>query len=187
MNQRRRFRHAGRGGELATAAHDVEQAIEWWVARIGDYVLDAQRIALIGLGVGANVSMLAARKHNRALCRLISIYGFYDWARPQGVLSWLFRRYAVKTSSIAEVSPIEHAHELSMPVTILHGAKDRLSPIAYARAFHERREHHKLTTDLQVYGNLGHGFLELSGNPQCLSAIEAILAALESHRSSLDW
>jgi acetyl esterase/lipase len=172
---------------LSDSLNDVENAISWWVNRASKYSLNAQRVAIVGLGSGGTLAMLGAQKHHRALCHVISIYGYYDWVRPTGLLAWLMRKFGIGEVDPIQFSPIEQAEKLPIPTTILHGTSDRLSRIEYAKAYALKRESLQLPVNLHLYSDLGHGFLERTSHPRSLSAVEEILAALESHRSSLDW
>jgi acetyl esterase len=180
------YRRLFHQGTMKDSIQDLEQAINWWFDRIQKYSLDAQRVAILGFGNGGTLSLLSGQRNGNRLCRIISLYGHYDWKSPRGILAELMRRFVLGTSDPADYSPLFQLDEVMTPITLIHGAKDRLSPLAYVQAFAARREGLGLPTDLHTYSALGHGFLENPSHPQSLSAVEEVLAALHTHRGALD-
>jgi len=180
------YRRVFHGGSMHEAVDDLDQAIDWWFDRIQKYSIDAQRVAVLGIGNGGTLALLSARRHGKRLCRIISVYGYYDWVQPRSLLASLMRYFGLRKSDPTLFSPVYQLDEVSTPMTLLHGSEDWIAPVAYAQAFAARREQLGLPADLHIYSALGHGFLENPNHPQSLSAIEEVLAALHTHRSALD-
>jgi acetyl esterase/lipase len=181
------YRRVFHGGTMKEGVEDLEQAIDWWFDRIQTYSLDAQRVAMLGIGNGGTLALLATKRHGARLCRVISIYGHYDWCSPRGLLATIMRHFGLGKADPTIFSPLYQLDDVPTPLTLLHGSEDRLAPVVYAKALAIRREQLGLPVDLHTYGGLGHGFLENPSHPQSLSAIEEVLAALHTHRSALDW
>ena len=180
------YRRVLHRGTMKDSLDDVDRAVDWWFDRVQKYSLDAQRVAILGFGNGGTLGLLSGKRNGNRLCRIISLYGYYDWRSPRGILATLMRRYVLGISDPEEFSPLYQLDKVTTPITLIHGAKDRLAQLPYAQALASRREELALPVDLHTYSGLGHGFLDNPSHPQSLSAVEEVLAALNTHRGALD-
>lgn len=135
--------------------------------------VDPERIGAVGTSHGALVSLLAASRteHIKALVfayGVADLYAWYAYLRRTGRLgkdALTRRTYGDGPQSRPESFRIRHGLGAvaslppSMPVLILHGAKDTVVPLEQARALAKALEARQQPYQLLVYPNSAHGFL----------------------------
>ena len=164
-------------GRLASARRDVEQSLEWWCdqeARFG-----VTRQSLVGLSAGGALTLLCAATPPRPLDRVVAAFALYDLGAIRGRLPALLGRALVGGDRAAwsAASPLESPLPQA-PLTILHGGRDRLTPLAQAEAYAARRDAAGLETVLKAYPEAPHGFFNDAAAPTARRATADLLEAL---------
>jgi dienelactone hydrolase len=126
----------------------VRDAVSWVSARPG---VDPDRIGLVGISLGAALS-LATAGNDRRIKALVSYFG----PLPEGAV----------------------ARDARLPPTlILHGAADRVVPVANAYAVESLLKEQGTPYEMKVYPGQGHGFTGAAH----ADATRVVLAFLERH------
>ena len=171
------YRLIFRGGNLAKALEDVCVALDWWQQETSIYQLDAKRIHLCGMSAGATLSCLAAAKSQASFLQsLICFFGLYDFSALRGPLAKLFERTLVKNADWTKHAPMQQ--ELApIPALLLHGDADTLVHDEQAQALAARRQSQNLQTELKIYKDQPHGFMN-HVTPVSKEALQDVLGFL---------
>lgn len=174
-----------RGTTLFDQVASVERALAAAAARAARAGVRHPRGVVVGTSAGATLAMLAAPRAADPVARVVACFGLYDFLdlpMPDGVAR-AFRRLVLgdpSPSSARLASPI-HAPPPS-DVVLLHGADDRLVPVA---------QHHRMAAALRsarlgapirvadhVYLGAPHAFFNDGATPPCAEALAAVAAAV---------
>jgi carboxymethylenebutenolidase len=126
----------------------VRDAVSWVAARPG---VDADRIGLVGVSLGAALS-LAVAGNDRRIKALVDYFG----PLPEG--------------AVAQYGRLP-------PTLVLHGGADRIVPVANAYAVEDLLRTHGTPYEIKVYPGQGHGF---AGAAQ-IDATRRVLSFLARH------
>lgn len=151
------------GGDLA----DVLAGVDHLVAR---GVADRDRLAVMGLSYGGYLAALTAVTDPRFRAAVV-MSGVSDWLGFAGT-SAIGGGYdahfhpagdpatAAGREALAARSPLYLAHPGAVPTLFVHGALDRITPVAQAEALFRRLERLAVPTELVVYPGEGHELVE---------------------------
>ena len=170
-------------GRLARARRDVEASLEWWCdqeARFG-----VTRQAMVGLSAGGALTLLTSAAPPRPLDHVVAAFALYDLGAIRGRLPALLGKALVggERSAWSAASPLE-SPMTTAPLTILHGGRDRLTPLAQAEAYAARRQAAGLETELKVYPEAPHGFFNDAAAPVARQASADLLDCLSRSKVS---
>jgi acetyl esterase/lipase len=138
---------------------DVNAAIAWTRANIGQYGGDPDFVAIAGCSAGGHLAALAGLTSGDAEFRgdltddadtsvdaVVGIYGRYDWqdrstATRRNFQGFLERVVVRRSPSrhpeiYTAASPLARVHENAPPFLLIHGERDSIIPVSEARAFH---------------------------------------------------
>ena len=171
------YRLIFRGGDLAKALEDVLAALVWWEKQAQSYKLDTNRIHLCGISAGATLSCLAAAKSQASFLQsLVCFFGLYDFSALRGPLAKLFERTLVENADWTKHAPMQQ--ELApIPTLLLHGDADTLVHDEQAQALAARRQSQNLQTELKIYKDQPHGFMN-HVTPVSKEALQDVLGFL---------
>ena len=161
---------------------DVEAAIAWARAHIGEFGGDSEFVAIAGCSAGGHLASLAGLSANdpqwtsdcvqgadASVDAVVSVYGLYDWqdrsTRERDRFVQFLERIVVKRSHArhpevyAAASPIARVNSSAPPFLVVHGSDDVIIPAVEARSFVDRLR--SVTNSKIAYielPGLGHGF-----------------------------
>ena len=160
------YRLLFRGGRVPEAVEDIQTA---WHHMTSQPDL-AEPFFLVGLSAGAAVAAIAA--DDCAPAGLVLLYGPHDF----GLLPRWAARAVTGTSApdaIADLSP--HGRCLTdAPTLVVHGAIDRLCPIAHSEHLVASRAAHNLPTTFDRLPDSGHGFLTWPARADSQQVVERV-------------
>ena len=145
------YRHAP-AATWPAQIEDVRSAVDWVVARAGEYEADASRIALLGRSAGAELALVAAYQAGTPTVRAaVSYYGPTDliegWREPphpdplnvRAILE-TYLRGTPDTASAAyqEASPVTYVSRSVPPTLLVYGGRDHVVAPRFGRALHDR-------------------------------------------------
>jgi len=164
-------------GRLSSARRDVEQSLEWWCDQERRFGVTRQ--SMVGLSAGGALTLLTSAAPPRPLDRVVAAFALYDLGAIRGRLPALLGKALVGGSREAwsAASPLE-SPMTEASLTILHGGRDRLTPLAQAEAYAARREAAGLETVLKTYPEAPHGFFNDAEAPIARQATADLLEAL---------
>lgn len=164
-------------GRLGSARADVEGSLEWWCEQEDRFGVSNQ--SLVGMSAGGALALLAAAAPPRPLEHVVAAFALYDLGAIRGRLPALLGRALVGGDRAAwsAASPLE-SPMTQAPLTILHGGRDRLTPLAQAEAYAARREAAGLETVIKAYPEAPHGFFNDAEAPVAREALADLLEAL---------
>ncbi|MBL4845857.1 MAG: alpha/beta hydrolase [Planctomycetes bacterium] len=165
-------------GRLASARADVERSLAWWCDQEERFGVTRQ--SLMGMSAGGALALLASAAPPRPLDRVVAAFALYDLGALRGRFPALLGRLLVGGDRAAwsAASPLESPLG-EAPLTILHGGRDRLTPLPQAEAYAARRRAAGLETELVAYANAPHGFFNDATSAIAADALRDLIAALE--------
>jgi acetyl esterase/lipase len=137
------------------ALEDVCAAFAWTRAHAKDLGIDPRRVAGYGVSAGGHLVACAA-----------TIGCPTEGSRPDALLLWSpaldlagdgwFQRKLQGRASAADYSPAQHVKATTPPTSIVHGARDTLTPLAGAKRYCSELVQAGGTCELNVYEDVGH-------------------------------
>ena len=166
------YRLLFRGGPLTAQLEDVAALTAFWRARSGEWSLDPERVALMGMSAGATLALLHAASlgAEERLHALVSVYALYDLVAANGPGGRLWRTALTgsgREETWAARSPLAVAERIEAPVLALHGTRDDLVPYEQVERFCAVRERSGRDTTLVTFDGEPHGWLQ---NPSAAAA-----------------
>ena len=126
------------------ALEDIQDAVQWIRDHSGDYLIDPDRIALIGGSAGGHLALMQAYSDTsgKKVQAVVNIYGPTDltteYARNRGeCLQFLGRTYAEAPGLYRDASPRTHISADDPPTLIFHGTIDSLVPVSQSDSLHK--------------------------------------------------
>jgi acetyl esterase/lipase len=142
------------------ALSDTCAAFQWTRKHAVELNVDPERVAGYGVSAGGHLAAAAASPG----CHGADADG--PRSSPDALLLWSpaldvttdgwFRRLLQGRAPAADLSPAEHSGSATPPTSIVHGAKDTLTPLSGVKRFCERAVNAGNVCELNVYENVGH-------------------------------
>jgi acetyl esterase/lipase len=156
---------------------DVKRAIAWIREHAYEYNIDPNFIAITGGSAGGHLSSLVALTYDdpkyqpgfedadTSVNAVVPFYAVFDFVDRLNLLGPAFRkrileRHIMKKffddepEAFHEASPVDHVRPDAPPFFVIHGDRDTLAPVEYARMFVEKMRE---TSENPVY------YAEISG------------------------
>ena len=167
---------------------DGKAAVRWLRANSARLGLDPQRIGAGGGSAGGHVAAAAGvidgleeAGADAAISSKPDALVLFNPVFDNGPGGWGHNRVKARWR---EISPLHNITDGAPPTTVLLGDKDKLLPVATARAYQRRMEQVGARCDVHVYQGQGHGFF----NPDRSGAsFDATVAEMDRFLESLGW
>lgn len=160
-----------------TAVGDVGDAGRWLVS---EGIADASKLAIVGWSYGGYAALQSAVVDPALFRAVIAIAPvtdleeardeYFGWSNAANV-----RDFFGTGPHIAEGSPARHAEAISVPVLLVHGARDRNVDIRQSRLMRERLRNAGKTVELIEFPELDHQLEDSAARAQMLRRSDAFL------------
>jgi len=158
------------------AVRDVVAAIKWVRANAGEYDIDADRAALMGVSAGAHLSALIATAPDHenfqppefhpdvsvSVDAVVAHSGPYDLTRETAKDDWAVKRFFgedVPIERLKEGSPVTHVDSDDPPALLVHGTEDEIVPYRSATVLAEAYREAGATVEVLTGDGAGHDML----------------------------
>lgn len=142
------------------ALSDTRAAFCWTRAKARDFGIDSTHVAGFGVSAGGHLIACAGTPG----CG--DAAGTDDCSRPDLLLLWSpaldvagdgwFKKKLQGRADPRDYSPVEYVGEATPPTSIVHGAKDTLTPFSGAKRYCDTLRERGVPCELNVYEGLGH-------------------------------
>jgi acetyl esterase/lipase len=158
-------------------------------AEVGTGMVDAGRVAIMGGSFGGYLAVSGVAFENGLYRCAITECGVFDWAKQIRSKSYVGRpgEYEQLTDELGkpgqdrarlqEISPLEHADQIHVPVLIAHGTEDNIVDVAQSRKLASELKHRGVPYETFYRGLEGHGFFGFKDRVDFYHRVEAFLAA----------
>ena len=146
---------------------DVETAIDFLIARGGEYGVDANRLGIAGDSAGGHLALMAAVTSHR-ISAAVGWYPMTDIAALDSELGglayspWLGGVPSQMPDVMAEASPITYVDADSPPCMLVHGELDSVYPPSQSALMHQGLIRAGVESVCRVVPEVGHGLTECS-------------------------
>jgi dipeptidyl aminopeptidase/acylaminoacyl peptidase len=177
-----RFETAGYhefGGKIMD---DLVDGVKWAAARPD---IDAGRVCVYGASFGGySALMLPVREASMFKCS-VGYAGLYDLPRRykqesvvgnKGATSYISKTMGTDPALLARHSPAQHAHKIKVPVLLVHGKKDKRTPIDQAETMRDALIRAGNAPEWIVVDTEGHGFYDAQHRKAFFEKLEGFLA-----------
>lgn len=143
--------------------YDIKKALAWIREHADLYHIDPNFICVTGGSAGGHLAAMVALTENEAryqpgfedadtsVAAAVPIYGVYDFTDRMRIMgkTWQYKILeplimkkfmSEEFEAFRDASPIDIVHEEAPPMLVIHGTRDVLAPLEYARLFVQRLE-----------------------------------------------
>lgn len=186
---------------------DVKEAVAWVREHAARFGVDPGFIAATGGSAGAHLAAMVAltpgaerfqpgfEDADTSVQAAVLFYGVYDFTDRLGVLPpefryGLLRKHVMKRSpdddraAFLDASPLEHVGPHAPPTFVIHGDRDTLAPVDYARLLVERLREAGVRVAYAELRGAQHAF-DVFASPRTVrtvAAVERFLAAMRDRQ-----
>lgn len=169
---------------------DVRRSVRFIRLRAKKYGVDPQRLGVTGGSAGGHLSlMLGTASDNgdssskdevlRISDRVAAVVAYFP---PTDIRPWInklpdYPALNFEEEKGAACSPLLHVTSDDAPTLLIHGDKDELVPLEHSEKILAEFKKHKVTSELLVIKDAGHGFRGEDGK----RASEALVGWFEKH------
>ena len=163
---------------------DLTDGTRWLVA---EGIADPERICIVGASYGGYAAMLAAAKTPGLFQCAISFAGVSDLLaqrnRSRHYLNRavVFDQYGRDGKQLEATSPVNLVEQITIPLLLVHGEKDRVVDVEHSREMAEELEDHDKTFE---YIELEHATHYLDNHQHRTALFEAMDAFLQRYLGS---
>ncbi len=180
----------GRGNNFMEAGYrewsgkiqdDLVDGVRWAVSQ-GE--IDGKRMCVYGASFGGySALMLAAREPALFKCAVgyIGVYDLTLLAKPENNrlddvrAAYLGKTLGVDKAALERASPVTLAQNITAPVLLVHGGKDKRAPVAHAEAMRAALVKAGHPPEWFLAPNEGHGFYDTKNVTEFYQRLEAFL------------
>lgn len=147
---------------------DVKAAVDSVVSKAGEYLVNKDKLVLLGASAGAHLALLQAYKQpSPEVKAVVDMFGpadmvdLYNSFSAQEKLLFevlLSGTPATNPALYQSASPVKFVSAASPPTLILHGDADPLVPVAESQALHDSLQQAGVPVQLKIYAGEGHGW-----------------------------
>jgi len=166
---------------------DLADATAWAVK---EGAADPQRVCIVGGSYGGYAALMGPIRHPDVYRCAASFAGVTDIDLMYSIgwsdFSSEWKQYGMpvligdrKTDAelLRNVSPLQQAHRIKVPLLLAHGGVDRRVPIEHSRKFLSAAQNAGVKVDWVVYPDEAHGFRKPANEADFWKRVEAFLAA----------
>ena len=165
------------------AVQDVECAVQWIRDHSGEYMINPDKIALIGGSAGGHLAMMHAYSDtsNSRVQAVVNIYGPTDltteYARYRGeCLKFLGKSYHEAPDLYRAASPRTYISPDDPPTLIFHGTIDSLVPVSQSDSLQKWLDHARIPNEYHRLKGWPHTMdLSQKVNDYCQYHMDAFL------------
>ncbi|HEX8379211.1 MAG TPA: S9 family peptidase [Allosphingosinicella sp.] len=163
---------------------DLDDGVAWLTER---GIVDPKRVCMMGASYGGYAAMWAAVRNPDLYRCSVSFAGISDipsmlrYDRSKFVATryyrdWRDRIRGPEDFDLKNVSPINRAREIRVPMLIAHGEKDSNVPANQSKRLHEALRKAGIPHEYVTYPEEGHGFQKVENSVDFLKRVDAFLA-----------
>jgi dipeptidyl aminopeptidase/acylaminoacyl peptidase len=162
---------------------DLVDGLQWLVR---DGTVDPARVCIMGASFGGYSALMGAIRNPQPYRCAISFAGVtdlddilsYDANRLLPARYWRFRDQVEgdNKADLGDISPVNHAADVSIPVLLIHGTQDYTVPYRQARSMVKALTKAKKPFEYIELKGVGHGFDNDADHTRFLAAVDAFLA-----------
>lgn len=179
----REFLEKGFGQWGAAMQDDLVDGVRWLTGR---GIVDPKRVCIMGASYGGYAALMGAIRDADVYRCAISLAGVTDLPNmmtydrnmlfPSRYREWKGRLVGENDADLADVSPVNHAAEVRIPLLFAHGTKDPVVPYRQAEKMITALQRAKRPYEFMEFEGAGHGFSKESDSARFLAAVERFLA-----------
>jgi dipeptidyl aminopeptidase/acylaminoacyl peptidase len=163
---------------------DLDDGVRWLA---GQGVIDPKRVCIMGGSYGGYAAMWAAVRNPDIYRCAISVAGISDMAAmlrydaswmtaTRYYHDWRDRIRGPENQDLDGISAIRRAADISIPMLIVHGKKDRRVPVSQSIRLHEALQRAGKPHEFILYPDEDHGFSKAEDSLDFLKRLDAFLA-----------
>ena len=167
------YRLANSGtNRFPTQITDIQSALDFVKSKGTEYMVDANKVGLIGASAGAHLALLQAYKFNTdgRVKAVVDLFGptdlndlYFNHPFPtvtQPVLvNFLGTTPTINAALYQQASPINFITPQSVPTQIFHGNLDIVNPISQSLALKAKLQASNVKVEMITYTGEGHGWI----------------------------
>ena len=169
---------------------DVRRSVRFIRLRANDFGVAPDRLGVAGASAGGHLSLMLGTASDkgdpnakdevlRGTDRVAAVVAYFP---PTDLRAWVnkstdYPALNFEEEKAADCSPLLHVSEDDPPTLLIHGDKDELVPIDHSENILAEFKKQKVTSELLVIKDAGHGFRGEDGK----RASEAMVAWFEKH------
>lgn len=161
---------------------DLADAVKAAVATAG---IDKDRVCIFGASFGGYAAMTAASRYPDMFKCAVGYAGAYDLklffeangTREEKKRESFFRRYlSDDITELNRISPAMHADRIKVPVLLIHGGQDKVTPEEHGFRMKKALETAGNAPEWYYVASEGHGFYATANQTEVYRRLEAFLA-----------
>lgn len=155
-----------------TQMNDIQQAIDFIKSKSAEYMINPDKIGLIGASAGGHLALLQAYKFNTdgKIKAVIDLFGptnltdlYNNHPIPQAsrpvLVNFLGATPVANATLYQQASPVNFVTAQSVPTQIFHGSLDIINPISQSLELKAKLEAANVKVEMVTYTGEGHGWL----------------------------